>query len=363
MQQNERLNGLGGKSAIVRFGAIVGSLVFAASVSAQIHPMNEQAGSYPASKLEAAGASKSKIENGFVPTVVTNGVVSLGVNPEGNLIDDAAAIGLTYVPTAGEALWPGCNCEAWGVGDDISKRYGQAGEVSGDTNIVVESFVTTATTATSVVVINDGEDLFRVTHDYAPSSSPNLYQGDVTIENISAEATELLYRRAMDWDVPPTEFDELVTLYTGGAANVIFSSDDGFADGNPFAGQTFLLFTGEAEDSGPADHGALFDFDFGTLAPGASFSFKIFYGAAGNQDEALAALAAVGAEVYSLGKPNPAVEGVGEDGSPNTFIFGFAGVGGAPIGETVAVPFFTPVGLALVIALLGLYGVRRIRRA
>ena len=72
------------------------------------------------------------------------------------------------------------------------------------------------------------------------------------------------------------------------------------------SGSSSILFTGNAVDSGPADHGALFDFNFGSVAPGAQVKFTIFYGAAANQQAAMTALGAVGAEAYSLGKPNPA---------------------------------------------------------
>ena len=74
---------------------------------------------------------------------------------------------------------------------------------------------------------------------------------------------------------------------------------------------------------------------YGTLAAGATKTFRTFYGAAGTETEALNAIQAVGAEVYSLGQPNttdgPTL------GTPNTFIFAFSGVGGPPI-----LPTFTP---------------------
>ncbi len=330
-------------------------LLLAAPAAAAVHPKN----------LAAAGASDPPAVGLAIDAAatITNGTVTLGVNPEGNLI--VGPIGLTYVPTGGEALAPGCDCEGWGLGDAVTGAFGKAGQSFGDANITVESFTTTADSAVSVVLVNDGGDVYRVTHDYHPSSSPNLYQVDVTVENISAAAVTVRYRRAMDWDVPPTEFSELVTLITNGATNVIFSSDDGFADGNPFAGPSSILFTGEATDSGPADHGALFDFDFGSLAVGETDDFTIFYGASANQDEALAALIAVGAEIYSLGKPNPADPTVGTDGSPNTFIFGFAGVGGSVIGisEPIPVPGLATWGLGIMVLMLGFFGIRRMRRS
>jgi hypothetical protein len=340
---------------ISQFGVLGIAILFASSVQAGVHPKN----------LDSTVSRSLAVPSAVIDpaTTITNGTVTLGVNPEGNLI--VGGIGLTYVPTSGEALAPGCACEGWGAGDAVTMDFGKAGQSFGDANITVESFTTTADTASSVVIINDGgSDLFRVTHDYSPSSSPNLYQVDVTIENLRAVDVTVRYRRAMDWDVPPTEFDELVTLITGGATNVIYSSDDGFADGNPFDGPSFIDFEGEATDSGPSDHGALFDFDFGTLAAGASDGFTIFYGASAHQSEALTALASVGAEIYSLGKANPSHPDVGFDGTPNTFIFGFAGVGGTVIGggESIPIPSLAPLGLGLLAMLLGFFGMRRFRR-
>jgi hypothetical protein len=181
---------------------------------------------------------------------------------------------------------------------------------------------------------------FRVTHDYHPSISANLFQATVTIENISGQDTDVRYRRVMDWDVEPTAFNEFVSVVTIAgtrlARNVLFSSDNGFASPNPLAGPSRILFTGDAIDSGPADHGALFDFGFGTLKPGEKVTFNTYYGAAATEAEADKALGVVKAEVYSYGQPNcpsfrcPDVNGP-RDGRPNTFIFAFTGVGGESI--------------------------------
>jgi type IV pilus assembly protein PilY1 len=158
--------------------------------------------------------------------------------------------------------------------------------------------------------------------------------------------SDLLYTRVMDWDIPPTEFSELVTIQGVGATNLVLSHDNGFSDVNPLAATTELSFgTTNIDfiDSGPADHGAYFKFDFGTLAVGSSKTFSIFYGAAGSETAALAALATVGAEVYSFGQSN----GNGATGEPGTFIFGFKGVGGTPVGSV-------PEPSTLLLSLLGL---------
>lgn len=258
--------------------------------------------------------------------ILSNGTVSIGVNDQGDLI--YSGVGLRYIPTNGEALAPGCDCEGWGVADITSRAFAKSGRAFGTQNVVVESFESDSESVTSVVT---AAGIMRVTHDYRSSNSENLFRNLVTIENISSETIDLRYRRAMDWDVPPTTFSEMVTIVTNGASKVFATSDNGFMDGNPLTPITRIRFFGEAVDDGPADHGAVFDFAFGELAPGETTEFVIYYGASTNESEALDALSIVGAEVYSLGKPNPSNPAVSTDGTPNTFIFGFGGVGGTPI--------------------------------
>ena len=133
----------------------------------------------------------------------------------------------------------------------------------------------------------------------------------------------------MDWDIEPTAFSEFVTIDTGTAASLVFSSDDGFATSNALAGPSDMGSTGDFVDVGPADHGALFDFDFGRLAPGATKAFNIYYGAAATEASAIEALNAVNVEAFSLGQPDtpdgPTL------GTPNTFAFGFTEIGGTSI--------------------------------
>lgn len=270
--------------------------------------------------------------------IISNGTIQLGINNEGHLNVPGGtpssgvgttAVGLRFVPTNADGTAPGCLCEGWGVADTITRLSGYANVYTnrGPVNLDLESFTSTASTASSVVTV---DDTLRVTHNYVPSATPFLYNAQVTIENIGANSVgDLRYRRVMDWDIEPTAFSEFSTIETGNASAVRFTSDDGFASANPLAGPSQLLFTGEAVDSGPSDHGALFDFGFGALAAGATTNFNIFYGAASTEAAALTALGTVGAEVYSLGQAD-VVNGA-TTGAPNTFIFGFSGVGGEPV--------------------------------
>lgn len=152
----------------------------------------------------------------------------------------------------------------------------------------------------------------------------------------------------MDWDIPPTEFSELVTI--GGVKTTSLlelSHDNGFANVDPLATTSQILAgttNTDFTDSGSADHGAYFKFNFGALAAGESRTFSIFYGAAANETLANNALADAAIELYSFGQSS----GNGGTGTPQTYIFGFKGVGGTAVVPTTAVPEpFTIVGTML----------------
>lgn len=287
---------------------------------------------------------------------IDNGTILLAVNPTGELnTSDATGskagagdAGLEYLPTGNDATSPGCLCEGWGVADPASGVWGGANIAelgAGGANLTIESFEWTTSTAKSVVLVNNDTDgpVFRVTHEYVPSPlTPNLYQVNVSIQNLTGETIAVVqYRRVMDWDIEPTAFDEYVTMNTGTASAITFTSNDGFASSNPLTGPADRGFTGDFTNAGPDDHGALFDFTFGPLAPGQILTFITYYGAAGNEAAAIDALRAVGAEAYSFGKPN--VEPL--DGSPNTFIFAFGNVGGGAIFPTDPAPEVIPAVL------------------
>lgn len=277
--------------------------------------------------------------------IISNGTIQMGINDEGDLNTPYASdplgigyMGLRYVPTGAASTEPGCQCEGWGV---AIKSTGQAGyaNVSSDGgahNLTNVTFTSTASTATSVVTVDTGSGaLLQVTHDYHPiAATSNLYAVDVTIQNLTGAdiaAGDLVYRRVMDWDIYPTPFAEYVTIQgvpstlgyvaSGGTTNVLQTDNNGFNSANPLSfssyGQHNINFT----DNGPADHGALFDFDFGVLAAGATLSFTTYYGATGTEAEADAVRALVGMNLYSYGQPSttngPTL------GEPNTFIFGF----------------------------------------
>lgn len=301
----------------------------AASWERQTNDAPHEAGSGGASLLSSTSA------------IISNGRVQLGVNASGALIAPGGTpsvgegneeVGLRFMALNTDALSPGCWCEGWGVGDPVTGESGSAYNAGLYGLAASESFEATASTAESTVVVGS---VFRVTHSFAPAATSNAYAIDVTVENIDTTSHPLRYRRVMDWDVEPTHFDEYVTI-AGSSPYLYDSTNDGFASSDPLDEATDLGLRGTFVDGYPPaatdeDHGALFDFNFGTLAAGQSRRFTLYYGATANEAAALSQLRALGTEVYSLGQPStpdgPTL------GTPNTFFFGFkAGVGAGPVG-------------------------------
>ena len=302
-----------------------------------------------AGALALAVASSGVLEAGTL--VNSAGTLAIGVNDEGhfNTSVDSVAVngggftGLAYnfgtalAPVFRDATTPDCLCEGFGVSATIG-----GGSASGYANVAIDGVVNLSAGAAAIGVgtITTTASLtshpgLTITHVYqeATNAPAELWRAEVTITNMTGGTIDdVRYVRVMDWDVPLTEFDEFVTIMGTGTTTLLeLSHDDGFESANPLdpvsnailAGTTDVDFT----DSSPADHGAFFRFNFGSLMDGESYTFNIFYGAAANETAALAAIAAEDLELFSLGQSNDGGMGFR---SP-TFIFGFSGVGGTPV--------------------------------
>jgi hypothetical protein len=211
------------------------------------------------------------------------------------------------------------------VADATSSTSGWANESTGHSgNLVVESFTWNQLGnpgATSVVRV---ADTFRVLHIYSPvPETDNLFEVLVAIDNISDATVDLRYRRLVDLDIEPTAFDEFLTVTGPGGfpASVNAVTDDPFGFPDPLDPVTNRGHSGQFIDAGPDDNGVLLNLWLGQVDPGQTRYFRLYFGAADSEANALAAASSVGAEVVAISEPST-VDGP-TLGTPNTFIFAF----------------------------------------
>lgn len=325
-----------------------------------------------ATMLLSAGAAQAS-----ATIINAAGTLALGVNNDGslnttvgNVAVNSSATGIAYKFPDGsfrDATSPGCLCEGWGVSvNGATSGYANVSSDGGAHNL---TFGAAAATASSITTITSLTTLPGIVVTQAYQSATNapdaLFRDHVTIKNTTgATVNNVSYVRVMDWDIPPTEFSEFVTI-KGTASTTLLkkSGDNGFFTANPLVPYTNAGYDPACDNkdctaSGPNDHGAYFLFDVGSLADGEQYDFDIFYGAAGGKTAAIAAIADEGLELYTTGqssKRNTDGSRSADDNAP-TFIFGFKGVGGTVLecGQAGQPPCVTTVPEPASIALLGL---------
>ncbi len=305
--------------------------------------------------------------------------IAIGVNPRGhlntskeedggpNIVNNAGYTGVAYlfpiggkrsrIPgrralTASDNRWqdataPGCQCEGWGAGgiDKFGRQFhGYANASSGISNVTVKSFTFDLTSIESITTINDsaGNPALEVKHVYGPSpiATDTLFEVTISITNIAGyKITDVRYNRSMDWDIPPSEFSEVVSavgvdasVATGKLPRVLMSGNNGFMRPNPFnsaGSHNRGKGTGDFERHGPMDHGFTGTFGFGELLCGENHNFISYYGAAESRPALEAALASESIPLYSIGESSPV------EGSSVSYAWGFKGVSGTALAPTL----------------------------
>jgi len=304
-------------------------------------------------------------------TTVEEQQIALGIRKEGqmgsrsgNIAENASDTGIAYKFDGSysqgyksgwqDATTPGCLCEGWGAGfvDRVGRQsHGRANESKGGVqNIEVKSFVSDETSITSTVWIKDsvGQPVLEVTHRFGPAAKvPGaLFQALVTMTNISGDSLQdVRYNRTMDWDVPPTEFNEYVTI-KGAAASaaspntpkILYSGDNGFMTPDPFSSSgSYGSYRNEDVDrGGPTDHGFTATFSLGELLCGEAHTFMIYYGAAADRPTMEAAFVTEDVPLYSIGESADR-DRYGRRVSPSdvSYGFGFRGLSGSAIAPSL----------------------------
>ncbi len=304
-------------------------------------------------------------------TTVEEQQIALGIRKEGqmgsrsgNIAENASDTGIAYKFDGSysqgyksgwqDATTPGCLCEGWGAGfvDRVGRQsHGRANESKGGVqNIEVKSFVSDETSITSTVWIKDSLDqtVLEVTHRFGPAAKvPGaLFQALVTMTNISGDSLQdVRYNRTMDWDVPPTEFNEYVTI-KGAAASaaspntpkILYSGDNGFMTPDPFSssGSYGSYRNQDVDRGGPTDHGFTATFKLGELLCGEAHTFMIYYGAAADRPTMEAAFVTEDVPLYSIGESaNRDRYGRRVDPSDVSYGFGFKGLSGSAIAPSL----------------------------
>lgn len=269
--------------------------------------------------------------------IITNGIVRMGVLDKGELNVDYGPqsnnynwmVGLRLKDGEYEATSGGSPAEGWGVADATRGVVGYANRSEGYENVETTSYVTSASEASSTVIVKDDDEPFlQIEQHFKPSvESQYLYENEVTITPLQLTGIgDLRYRRTIDWDIQPTEFDEVVTNIFGNSPYLRYMDDNGFSNPSPLGGRSPVITSGEAYNLGPDDIGAMFDFDFDALPYGQTRTFKIYYGAAPTRTLLYEALEAVHAETFSIGQ-NSTPEGY-NTGGPAIFAMAYSDVGG-----------------------------------
>jgi hypothetical protein len=240
----------------------------------------------------------------FVPTgaVASDGTVDIGVSRFGDLIDEGIGLRFADNPDS-DVLSNGCWCENWGIGlPGTSDAAGTS--TAGDATGIADAELTASDGhVTSAVTFTGGLSDYRMIQDVHPSSVPGLMQMDVTVQNQTIDTLPALsYRRSVDWDMPPTQFDESVSWQqvSSGAPFVRFTSDDGFGSTDLAQQPTWLTDSGWFGFQDGCDRGSQLEVQLDSIGAFGSTGFTLYYGLADDEASAEDAVAAVGAQAYSL---------------------------------------------------------------
>jgi hypothetical protein len=277
-------------------------------------------------------------------TTISNGSFSVGVDASGALYDDSSGVGIRRLSDGYDPLEPGSPRDSWGLSYGSTSASGDPYDYGNSNESSVSSFGASSGTVTN----NIGSGAMTLVQTYS-FAADNVVKIQESITNNTGSAQTVLFQRDVDWDVYPTEFDEVTTIPGSPPAPVSNDSYYGFENPDPLVGYSDSGYPGGGTQ-GPEDLGGGIAIDLGTLAAGGTDTFDYYYGIS-NTDQSESGLVS---EIQGLGA-NFVVATDSSDGSCPT-----CGTNSAAIafGPSTAVP--EPITLVLFgSGLLGMGYVRR----
>lgn len=236
------------------------------------------AGAALATLLSAAAGSAGAV-------VITNGVISAGVNTYGQLISTdefGVSTGLKY-NDGPDVIYGGGPRDSWGANNAFADEEGGFSAGFDPANASLSGV--TASSATSTVLTDDGLQVAQV----FSFAADNILAIDVTLTNTTGDALSTLFQRLADFDVDPDSNETVFDPY----GNTVENTYVGFFDASVYSPwDPFGCYA--AGCSIDYDAGAGFRFDLGSLGAGQSLSVRYFYGIGGDPGALAAQMNALG---------------------------------------------------------------------
>lgn len=216
------------------------------------------------------GSAKAQFLPGSTITS-PDGAFTVGISPQGDLYDPGTNVGFLRNADGYDPIAPGSPRDSWGISagavGSIADNAGGGTTVTGfGTVFGAHSATTTATDSTGSL---------GITQNFSFAAN-NILLDQITVTNLTGAPVAALFQRDVDYDIAPTEFNELTKIPAAGPP-VIDTSFNGFESANPLDPYGFSGFPAGGT-FGPGDLGAGIKIDLGTLLPGQSTTFDYFYG-------------------------------------------------------------------------------------
>jgi hypothetical protein len=297
--------------------------------------------------LGASVVTLVSVQAGAITISDASNAFTVGIGPNGELFDSAAFIGFRRNSDGGDFISPGTPRDAWGITSTAGSAYADS-QFGGTAGITGTTVTSTANAATYTTLTSVG---FKVVQNYS-FVTPNILAIQSVVTNTSGGSLSAIFRRTVDLDIFPTEFNENTFGPVGSSPMVVASSYFGFESADPAVAYGSSCFAG---CNATGDLGEGIDISLGTLGAGGSASFVYYYGI--NQTgQTLAQLFAQGQSVgvdYLIGSQS-VENGVYPNTGANSAFLGFGDVAITGVPE--------PTSWAMLIAGFGLVGAAMRRR-